>query len=251
MKQLLVISCLAVLALFGQAQSPASLMDEGKKLEQRMKDGEALEKYKQVLVIQPNHQKAQLKVAELLTAMGNREANPAGKAIRYREALMHAREGWLVDSADAEANYVMAMVYGKITEVEEKREALVDAVRQVKRFADKAVAADAGFGKGWHVLGKWHYEVVTLNGVKKAALKLLFGGLPPASMDSAIAYMEKCRSLEPYYTANFYDLGKAYQHSKKYAEAIGVLEQLAKLPSRRQADVEIKAEGAKLLQQLQ
>jgi hypothetical protein len=91
--------------------------------------------------------------------------------------------------------------------------------------------------------------MLNLNPVKKAAVKLLYG-MPPASIDTAIDNMEKCKSMEPYYCLNFYDLGRAYNFNRQYEKAIAVLEQLQKLPTRKQDDPAIKKQGAVLLQQL-
>ena len=38
--------------------------------------------------------------------------------------------------------------------------------------------------------------MVTLSGIKKAAVKLFYGGLPNGDLDKAILYMEKSKSLE-------------------------------------------------------
>ena len=74
--------------------------------------------------------------------------------------------------------------------------------------------------------------------------------LPP-NIDSAIAYMEKCKALEPYYCPNFFNLGEAYNYNRNYEKAIGILDELAKLPNRRQDDLAVKKDGAALRQKLQ
>ena len=144
-----------------------------------------------------------------------------------------------------------ALVYSKLTEVEEKKDIMVNNIKLTKLYAGKAIAADPSMGKAYNELGRWHYEMLNLNPIKKTAVKLFYGGLPPASIDSAITYLEKCKTLEPYYCLNFYDLGKAYNFKRQYEKAIAILQQLGKLPTRRQDDPAIKAQGAALLQQLQ
>lgn len=233
------------------AQDPATLMEEGKKLEQKLKDEEALAKYKQAAFIQPTNQAAILRCAALTVAIGNRQTTPEAKAQKYKEAMSFAQTAYKLDSTKAEASFMMAVVYGKFTEIEKKNESLVDYTRQIRRFADKCVALDPAFAKGYHVLGRWHLEVVSLSGIKKAALKVVFGGVGDATINDAIKWMEKCKAMDPYYTANFYDLARAYQYHTKYEKAIATLEQLQKLPTRRLEDAEIKAKGATLLQQLQ
>lgn len=233
------------------AQDPASLMEEGRRLEQKLKDEEAFKKYKEAVFIQPSNQRAIIKCAELSCAIGGRSATPEEKVSYYQQAKRFADAAIKLDSNNAEANYIMAVVYGKFTEVEKKNEEVVKQVKYIKQFIDKSIALNPQNGKAWHVLGKWHLEVISLNIIKKAALKVIFGGVGEASIDKAIGYMEKCKTLEPYYCLNFYDLARAYEYNKQYEKSISILQQLAKLPTRRQEDVITKTQGASLLQKLQ
>lgn len=233
------------------SQDPASLMEEGRKLEQRLKDEDAFEKYKQVLIIQPSHQKAILKCAELSCAIGSRRKDLEEQKSFYRQAEKFTDAVLKLDSNNAEAYYMKAVVLGKYTEVEKKPEDLVQHVKGIKTNIDKSIRLNPQSGRTWHVLGKWHYEMVSLNAVKKAAMKLIFGRQGEASIDKAIEYMEKCRQMEPYYCLNFLDLARAYQFNQQYEKAISLLEQLSKLPTRRQSDTGVKAEGVLLLQKLQ
>lgn len=227
------------------------LLQEGKMLEQKFKEGEAIDKYKQVATADPNNIASQVKLAELHLNMGSRQTDPVTKKNYYTEAKNYADAAMRLSTTNADALFIMSSVYGKLTEVEEKRELIVEDVKLSRLYALQAISADPKHGRAYNALGRWHYEMLNLNALKKAAVKVLYGGLPPASVDSCLAYLEKCKSLEPYYCLNFYDLGRAYNYNKQYEKAIAVLQQLAKLPNRRQDDPAIKAQGAALLQQLQ
>lgn len=226
-------------------------MEEGRKLEQKLKDVEALQKYKEAIFIQPSNQKAIIKCAELSCAIGGRAESPEEKTVHFQQAKKFADAALKLDSNNAEANYMMAIVYGKLTEVEKKNEEVIKQVKAVKQYIDKSIALNPQYGKAWHVLGKWHLEVVSLNAIKKAALKVIYGGAGEASINKAIEYMEKCKTMEPYYCLNFYDLARAYQYHEQYEKSISILQQLSKLPTRRQEDVTTKTQGAMLLLKLQ
>lgn len=118
-------------------------------------------------------------------------------------------------------------------------------------YSDRALALNPNHGKANYILGKWNYEVSTLSWVKKAAVKVAYGGMGSASLDSAYKYMERCRTLEPYYVQNFLDLAKAYKNDYKPSKAIEVLNQLVKLPTRTADDVALKAEGKQMLSEMQ
>ncbi|CAN5663949.1 hypothetical protein BH10BAC3_BH10BAC3_36230 [soil metagenome] len=238
-------------SLSGLAQDATTLMQEGKALEQKFKEEEAIEKYKLAFSTEPSNIASLVKLAELSINIGSRQADPVSKKNYYIQAKAYADAAMRISLTNADALCVMSAVYGKLTEVEEKKEMIVEDVKLSRLYALQAISADPNNGKAYNALGRWNYEMLNLNPLKKAAVKVLYGGLPPASIDSCISYLEKCKRFEPYYCPNFYDLGKAYNFNKQYEKAIAVLQQLLKLPTRRQDDPAVKAQGAVLLQKLQ
>lgn len=245
-------ACALLLTMYSaRAQDINILLKEASNLERAQKDNEALEKYKQVLGIDPVHFKSLVRAAELSASLGGRLTDKNNKRLYFETALAYARRAWQADSNNADAPYVMAMASGKMTDVETENKQIVAYVKDVKQYADKALAINAAHARANYTMGKWHYEMVTLSGLKKAAVKLLYGGLPPSDLDQAIQYMEKCKTLEPYFVANYLDLAKAYKESRQPAKAIEVLNKLVKLPTRTGDDVALKAEGAQLLASMQ
>ena len=83
------------------------------------------------------------------------------------------------------------------------------------------------------------------------AVKAFFGGMQDATIEDAIRYMEKARSLDQYYVLNYLDLAKAYKYDNKPAKAIEVLQKLVRLPNRTTDDANFKAEGKQLLEDMQ
>ena len=233
------------------AQDINILLKEADNLEKQLKEPEAVEKYKQILVIAPTTIKALVKTAELNVLLGGKENDKNTKRLYYESALGFANRALKVDSNSADANYAMAMSSGKLTDVESENKKIVAYVKNVKTYADKAIAINPNHAKANYTLGKWHYEMVTLSGIKKMSVKLFYGGLPDGDLEKAISYMEKCKTIEPYFAPNYLDLAKAYKEARRPANAIEVLNKLVKLPNRSSEDIVIKAEGAKLLASLQ
>lgn len=227
------------------------LLKEASNLERVQKDNEALEKYKQVLSQEPQHLKALVRAAELTASLGAKQTDKNNKRLFYETVLSYAKRAWQADSNHADAAYVMAMASGKMTDVETENKLIVAYVKDIKQYADKALAINADHAKANYALGKWHYEMVTLPGLKKAAVKLFYGGLPSGDLEKAILYMEKCKTLEPYFVLNYLDLAKAYKENRQPAKAIEVLNKLVKLPVRTGDDAALKAEGAKMLEAIQ
>ncbi len=227
------------------------MLKEADNFEKQQKEPEALDKYKQILLLDPVQLKALVKSAELNVSIGNRQADKNSKRLYYETALSFANRAFNADSTQADASYAMAMASGKMTDVETENKKIVAYVKDIKRYADKALSINPNHAKANYTLGKWHYEMANLSGLKKVAVKLFYGGLPEGTFEQAIQYMEKCKTLEPYFATNYLDLAKAYKEDRKPAQAIEVLNKLVKLPTRTSDDIAVKAEGAKLLESMQ
>ncbi len=243
---LLVFNCFTL-----NAQDINILLKEADNFEKQLKETDALEKYKQILVIAPTNIKALVKAAELNVLLGGKEKDKNTKRLYFESANSFANRALQSDANSADANYAMAMAAGKLTDIETENKKIVAFVKDVKTYADKAIAINPNHAKANYTLGKWHYEMVTLSGFKKMAVKLLYGGLPEGDIEKAIVYMEKCKTIEPYFVPNYLDLAKAYKQARRPANAIEVLNKLVKLPNRSSEDILIKAEGTKLLESLQ
>lgn len=250
MKQILLVF---LLACFGRliAQDNIVLLKEAENLERSFKEPEALEKYKQILANDAANIKALVKATELSCSLGSKKENKNDKRLNFESALAFAQRAAKADANSADANYALAMASGKMTEVETENKKIVAYVKDTKAFADKAIAINPNFGKAYFILGRWHYEMVNLSGIKKAAVKLFYGGLPDASLENAIMYMEKCKTLDPYYMINYFYLNKAYKDNDKPAKQIEVLSKMVKLPNRTLDDAAMKEDAKKQLQQLQ
>ena len=233
------------------AQDPASLINEAKALERKYKDDEALAKYKQAYYIQPSNLLAAIKCSELCGNLGRRADGSIRVSAWMNEAMAFADASLKIDSNSAVARTAKALAFRNLAETEDKKDKSTEYLRQWKVWSEKALTTDSSFARAKHLLGRWHLEVLTQGGIRKAQGKILYGGLPNGDIDRAIVLMEQCRDAEPYFCANFLDLAKAYNYKNGYEKAIQTLERLAKLPTRRQDDVEIKAEGAQLLLKLQ
>jgi tetratricopeptide (TPR) repeat protein len=250
MKQLIVaVAMLLSSRVFGQDINIQ--LKEASNLEKSLKETEALDKYKSIVATDPSNIQALEKSSELSAAVGARQADKKVKAEFYEQAKDYADKALAVNAGDAEANYARALAAQKLSEIETENKKIVADIKEVKTYTDKALAINPNHGKANYLLGKWNFQMVSLGWTKKAAIKVLFGGMPDATIENAFKYMEKCRIVEPYYVQNFLDLAKAYKYDNQPAKAIDVLNQLVKLPIRTADDATLKAEGKKLLSEMQ
>jgi hypothetical protein len=249
MKYLFLLSIFCSCSLL--AQNTSTLLQQAEQLERQLKEADASNLYQAVLLQDPRNLQALCRLAELQSILGEKATDKKTKQLYFETSYSFAKRAWLADSNRVESNYVMAMASGKMTDFESDNKKVVGYVRDIKDYAERAIKINPNYGKAQYVLGKWHYEMYILSGFKKAAVKLMYGGLPSGNMEIAIAIMEKCRILDPYFVSNYLDLGRAYKENLKPTEAIEVLTKLQKLPNRNSADPQLKAAGASLLATLQ
>ena len=246
----MMIACL-VIGMQVFSQDVNTMLKGAQNFEKQFKESEALDLYKKIVQADASNIDCLVKCTELSCSIGARQTDGKLKNTYFLSAFDFAQKAIAVNGNSAAANYAMALASGKMTEVEDENKKLVAYVRQVKIYSDNALAIDPDNARANYTAGKWHYEMTNLNWAKKAAVKTLYGGLPKASLDSAIYYMEKCCRLDVYFTPACLDLAKAYIDDDQPGKAIEVLNKLVKLPNRAYSDAAIKAEGKKMLAELQ
>lgn len=249
--KIIVTALFSLLVIFVSAQESSLLFKEADNLERQLKETEALAKYKQILVNEPNNIKALVKATELSCSTGERLPIKNDKRLTFESAIAYAQRAVNADSNNADAYYALALASGKMTEVETDNKKVVAYVRDIKVNADKALQINPNHAMANFIEGRWHYEMITLNWAKRLAVKALFGGLPEASLDSAIDYMERCRKLAPYFALNYLMLAKAYKENNRPTQEMEVLAKLVKLPIRTPDDAALKAEGQKMLDSME
>jgi tetratricopeptide (TPR) repeat protein len=233
------------------AQDSAAVWNEARTFERQLKEEEALAKYRQLAAGSNPSLNALVKCVELDYSLGYRQPQRKDQTRYYEEAKAFADRAVVLFSNTADANYAMALAQTAKATVEEENKLAAQDIRDVKTYADKALAINPNHARANYLLGRWHFDGVNMGFAKKAMAKTIYGGLPPVSLDSAIAYYEKCRSLDEYYVANYLELAKAYQQANKPTKVREVLMKLVRLPNRTGNDVAWKEEGKRLLANFQ
>jgi predicted Zn-dependent protease len=223
------------------------LLKEAYNLELKFNEPDALVKYKQVLVNEPNNYAALEKATILSCRIGARTVATNNKRLVFESALAFAKRAFIVDSNNANSYYLLALASGRMTDVEDENKKRISYVRDAKIFADKALQLNTNHALANFIEGKWHYEMVTLNWAKKLAVKTLYGGLPNPSIEKCIDYLEKCKKNDPYFVLNYLTLAKAYKENNNAVKMLEVLNQLVKLPKRNFDDTAYIDEGKKML----
>ena len=233
------------------AQNNAGILRDAKSFEQKFDEPSALEKYKMLATADSSDIFVLVKCAELNCSIGDRQKDKKIKTAYFDSAFVYAAKAYRADKLNADACYAMALVAAKKTETGDDNKEVVEDVKQIKLFADASLAINPNNSKANYILGKWHFELIRLSWLKRAAIKTFYGGIPDTQIDSAIYFMERSRAADIYFAMDFLDLAKVYQYDHQPGKAIEVLNALIKLPNRTADDSAIKQEGKQMLASLQ
>lgn len=228
------------------AQDYNAVIKEADRLEVLPDEKAALIKFKEALKLQPTSLYALAKCSELCCRVGGREKNTKLRDEYYATAQVYAKTALRFYPNSDEANVAMAFSIAKTLMLKSGREKIT-AVKELKGYGDKAVTQNSRNFKAWHVLGKWNYEVSNLNAFERAAVKIIYGGLPAASLNNSIMYYEKAKSLAPNFTLNYLELAKAYNKNDETAKAITQLNYLLAIKNQTEDDPRIKEEARYLI----
>lgn len=227
----------------------AGLIRQAQTLEKAFRDQEALNIYLRIIKQDPDNVEMLCKVSELYNLLGKRQPSKEKQKEFYSSGEVYARKALKLNPNHSEANFAMAISMGRMALISSGDEK-VKAVKEIKTYADKCIRLDPSNYKGYHVLGKWHYEVSDLSTLERWLVKVTYGGLPSASIDEAIKSYEKSKQLYPGFLLNYLELAKAYKRKGNKVRARSLLEQLQKLPAINSDDPKIKDIGRKMITEL-
>jgi len=123
----------------------------------------------------------------------------------------------------------------------------VQYVNEIRKYAETTLKYDPNSFKAYHVLGKWNYEVSNLNVAERSIAKIIYGGLPAASLKQSIYYFEKSRNLNPAFLLNYLELARAYHRNNDPEKARELLHTLLSLPNMIYDDNRVKTTASELL----
>lgn len=231
------------------SQDIAAMIREADKLEAVPNERAAFNKFKEVLKLQPSNLYALSKCSELCSRIGQRHIdNSKLRDEYYQAAKIYAETALRINANYSYANSAMAIALGRSSMSKSGKEKIANA-REVKKYVDLAIKNDPQNFKAWHVLGRWNYEIVNLSMLERAAVKILYGGLPAASMKESINAFEKVRSISPGFVLNYFEMAKAYKEDDNKTKAIAYLNYMLTLPDATEDDSAIKEKGRALLRQ--
>jgi tetratricopeptide (TPR) repeat protein len=242
----------ATLGADSQAPGGSSFDDlirQGDSAEAQFNPNGALKFYLQAHSERPKDTEILLKIAKEYSDSTLAISDPAENTRRIEKALEYAERASELDPNNPVALLSQAICYGKLGGYSDTRQK-IEYARLVKEYADRALAADPNYAYAHHVLGQWEYEVATLGRTKRFLVTLVFGGLPPASVEDGVRHLERAVQLEPNTASHRLALGQAYLASGDTAKARQLFEQVLAMPCREIYDADCHAQAERAIASL-
>ena len=134
-------------------------------------------------------------------------------------ALATARRAVQADPQSVTAHLCIAVCYAKnfpYVDTQTK----VNWSRSIKTEGETALKLDPKQDLGYYLLGRWNYDVANMGIIDRVFVKLVYGGMPNASVAQAITYFKQASALAPNRIIHHYALGKAYSDTGEKKLAI-------------------------------
>jgi hypothetical protein len=203
-----------LLASLAQAQTFEQLMDQARRQRDSYNEPLALEKFAAALKLKPDNYEALHNASLLASKVGNRMESDEDKRKYFTQAEILARQAIAANGADAEGYFVMAVAKGRMSLIETSSKERVKNSEEIKKNAQQALKFNNKHAGAWHVLGKWNFKIATLSFAERAAMNLLFGGVPEdASLENAINCYLNAIKYNPSYLLYHRDLAEAYMEA--------------------------------------
>ena len=225
----------ALLLAVAGARGAGDWIEQGDALDRQFKSAQALAAYEKALAANPND-------ADLLRKISKQYVEMVLDAPSKKERLRLAQLGY--DTAlqakklapnDPEVRVTVAIAAGRLAFYSEPRQRL-ELSSVVRSESAEAVKLNPRFALGWHVLGRWNYEIANLNPVLRILAQAVYGKMPPASNDEAIRGLSRAVELEPNNALFHAELGRAYLAAGRKEEAKRELQKSLTLPRRSRDD---------------
>lgn len=242
----LLFSLWLVFPLFCFAQDVETVMKEARADEAAMKESEAFVKYGQAVKLQPSRLEALCRASELACRIGARQPDMDHKRDYYTAAKTFADAAMRLAPNSSDANFVMAFSVGRQSQLGGTRNRVAMG-RLVYQYSSAALKIDPNNFKALHVIARWHFEVSNLNLAERSLAKILYGGLPPASLDESIRDYEKSMALQSNFLLNYLELARALHRKGDDAKARALLNRMLLMPNSIYDDTRIKASARQFL----
>jgi tetratricopeptide (TPR) repeat protein len=171
----------------------------------------ALRHYEEAITADPRNYEALWKATREAVDVGEYNPDDKERDRLYSVAEQYARRAVEANPGDAEGHFQLARALGRKALSLGKRDQ-VKYAGDVRAAALEALKINPKHPGALHVMGKWNYEILRLNGMTRFFAKTFLGGqvFGSANWDEAQRYLEEATAIEPGRLIHHLDLARVY-----------------------------------------
>jgi tetratricopeptide (TPR) repeat protein len=225
------------------------LLKQGDTFDAQLDNTHALESYLQAEQLGATDPDTLTHIARQYALLMNDTKSEAEQRRLGEKALEYSKRAVAKNPSHAKSLLSVAICYGRLVRFQDTR-TKVEYSRFVQEYAEKALKLDPTDSYAWHVLGAWNYELAQMGAFSRAFVKVVYGGMPPASNEEAERLFRKAVQIAPERVSHHAELGRTLAVLGRKDEARLELNKALTLPSREKDDPESKQRAAATLAQL-
>jgi tetratricopeptide (TPR) repeat protein len=227
----------------------AELLKLGDAFDAKLDNAHALESYLQAEKLGATDADTLTHIARQYALLMNDTASDDEQRRLGERALEYSKRAVAANPEHAKSLLSVAICYGRLIRFQDTR-TKVEYSRFVKEYAERALKLDPADAYAWHVLGAWNYELAQMGAFSRAFVKVVYGGMPPASNEEAERLFRKAVALAPDRVSHHAELGRTLAVLGRRSEARLELNKALSLPNREKDDPESKKRATATLAQL-
>lgn len=224
-------------ALVAPVFAAGDWIEQGDSFERQFKSAEALASYQKALAEKPDDPAILRKIAKQYVELAL-DAPAKGERLRLAQlGYDTALQAKKLDPGNAEGRLTVAVAAARLGFYSDAKTKL-ELSKVVKQEAGEAIRLKPGYALGWHMLGRWNYEISELNPLLKKLAEVIYGKMPAASQEEAVRCLGKAAEIEPDNALFQAELGRGYLAMGKTDDARRALQKSLTLPRRTKDDGE-------------
>ena len=200
------------------AEDFSNLIKKADALDAQERTLDAIAVLKQAEKITPNDPQVLIKLSQEYSDAIDVAKEQSQKSAYASLCLEYAKKAVHAAPANSDAHTCLSIAYGKMTDlVDNKTKMQYSTV--VKSEAEKAVELNPQNDVALLILARWNFDMATLNPFLRAIAQTLYGEMPPASKEQAVAYFRKAIDASPDRIMNHAEYANALEAMGKTQEA--------------------------------
>ena len=227
----------------------AELMRQGDAFDAKLDNAHALESYLQAEKLGAIDPDTLTHIARQYALLMNDTPSDDEQRRLGEKALEYSKRAVATNPSHAKSVLSVAICYGRLIRFQDTR-TKVEYSHFVKEYAERALKLDPTDSYAWHVLGAWNYELAQMGPLSRAFVKMVYGGMPPASNEEAERLFRKAMELAPERVSHHAELGRTLAVLGRKDEARLELNKALSLPSCEKDDPESKKRAMETLAHL-